>query len=172
MAGWFSLVLLGRIALAAGLKGALRQSPRQLPLMDLAFGVMVVSVALEIAAFALAAGAGWLASNGERPDRCGSARRRWRAALPADLRAHRSVPRRQFLRDAAVRIVSTMDVGTPAGVIAGLAFDAGALADVFDLLTTVTALGFWVWMLATGIFVYRRAGRSEDRMVPTGQGGT
>jgi len=57
-------------------------------------------------------------------------------------------------------------VGTPAAVVAGLAYDAGTLATVFDLLTTVTALGFWVWMLATGIFLFRRAGRREDPVVP------
>src|SRR5918992_193671 len=67
MAGWFSVVLLGRIALAAGLRGALRQAPRQMPLMDFAVGAMVVSVVLEITAFAMGAGAGWLADNGADP---------------------------------------------------------------------------------------------------------
>ena len=64
MAGWFSLVLLGRIALAVGIRDAFRRSPRQLPFADLAVGAMVVSVVLEIAASAIAGGAGYLADQG------------------------------------------------------------------------------------------------------------
>jgi hypothetical protein len=66
-AGWWALVLLGRVAFAAGLRNALRVSPRQLPLADFALGAMIVSVAIEIASSALMASAAWLARSGADP---------------------------------------------------------------------------------------------------------
>ncbi len=174
MAGWFSVVLLGRIAIIAGLRGSLRQSPRQLHLMDFAIGAMVVSVALEIAAFSLGAGAGWLASNDHDPtavvalDTAGS----WLFQLVfGPIAVAVLVSAFAMLRSGLfptwmcwVGLVAGA-VGIGAGVIAGLAYDSDTLASVFDGLSTVTALGFWVWMLATGIFLFRRAGQREDQML-------
>src|SRR4051794_31335435 len=58
-AGWFSVVLLGRILIMTGLRAALVASGRPSPLMDLAVAAMVVSVALEIATYAIVAGTAW-----------------------------------------------------------------------------------------------------------------
>jgi hypothetical protein len=57
LATWLSLVLLGRIAFAVGLRSALRRSGWDSPLMDLAVSAMAASVILEISAYAVAAGA-------------------------------------------------------------------------------------------------------------------
>ena len=63
-AGWYSLVLLGRILFVAGLRDALRRSGCRTALADFALVAMAVSVVLEIAAFAIAAGAAHAASTG------------------------------------------------------------------------------------------------------------
>lgn len=55
-AGWFSVVLLGRVLFAVGVRTALRESGRPQALMDVAVAAMTVSVALEVATYALAAG--------------------------------------------------------------------------------------------------------------------
>src|SRR2546423_1064685 len=60
-AGWFSFVLLGRFVFIAGLRSAFRDTSRELTLLDVALVAMGVGVALEIASFALAASAAWLA---------------------------------------------------------------------------------------------------------------
>lgn len=177
MAGWFSVVLLGRVALAAGLRAAVRQSPRQLHLMDFAIGVMVVSVVLEIAAFGLGAGAGWLAAEGADPSAV--------VALDAGGAFLYQIlfgPIGVFIGVSAFAMLRSGlfpawmcwlglgagVLGTAGGVIAGLAYDAGAVSTAYDLLTTLAALGFWVWMLATGIFLFRRADRPTEPVVAAG----
>lgn len=168
MAGWFSVVLLGRIALAAGLRDAFRQSPQELHLMDFAMGAMVVSVVLEIAAFAFGAAAGWVADTGGD------------VGVVVALDAGGSLlyqlvfgPLGVFILVSGYAMLRSRlfpawmcwlglvagTLGTAGGVVSAAAFDAGTLLTAFDLLTTVAALGFWIWMLATGIFLFRRAGR-------------
>ena len=60
-AGWFGVVLLGRVLFAVALRKAFRDSGRDSLLVDFAVGAMIVSVTLEIASFGPAAAAGWLA---------------------------------------------------------------------------------------------------------------
>jgi len=57
LAGWLSLVLLGRILFIAGIRDGLRKSGAETLLADFALGAMAVSVILEIGAFAVAGGA-------------------------------------------------------------------------------------------------------------------
>jgi len=177
MAGWFSVVLLGRIAIAAGLRGALRNSPRQLHLMDFAIGAMVVSVALEVAGFGLGAAAGWLAREGGDPsaivalDAGGAFLYQ---ILVGPLAVFLLVSGLAMLRSGFFPAwmswlgIAAGVVGIPAGVIAAAAFDGGTLRSVFDAAFSVLGLGFWVWMLATGIFLSRRAGRHEEHEVLAG----
>lgn len=174
MAGWFSVVLLGRIALAAGLRDAFRQSPRELHLMDFAMGAMVVSVVLEIAAFAFGAAAGWVADNGGD------------TAVVVALDAGGSLLYQLVFGPLGVFILvsgyamlrsglfpawmcwlglAAGTFATAGGVVSAVAFDDGTLLTAFELLTTVAALGFWIWMLATGIFLFRRAGRPTREAV-------
>ena len=65
-AGWFGIVLLGRVLFAVALRKAFRDSGRDSLLVDFAVGAMIVSVTMEIASFGPAAAAGWLADT--RPD--------------------------------------------------------------------------------------------------------
>lgn len=57
MAGWFAVVLLGRVLLFIGLRQVLVDSWRPHPLLDLAVVASAVSVTLEIASYGLAASA-------------------------------------------------------------------------------------------------------------------
>ncbi len=67
LAGWLSLVLLGRIAFCVGLRDAFRASPRSLRLADLAIGLMIVSVVIEVVDYGLVATGAWLAHAGATP---------------------------------------------------------------------------------------------------------
>lgn len=65
MAGWFAVVLLGRVLLFIGLRQALADSWRRHPLLDFAVVASAVSVTLEIASYRLAASASAYADTGE-----------------------------------------------------------------------------------------------------------
>ena len=64
LAGWLSVVLLGRVLFVAGIRDSLRRSGAQTLLADFAMVAMGASVILEIAAFAVAAGGAYAATNG------------------------------------------------------------------------------------------------------------
>ena len=61
---WFSLVLLGRIVFSAGLRDSFRRSGADTLLVDIGLAAMAASVILEIAGYALVAGAARLANTG------------------------------------------------------------------------------------------------------------
>src|SRR3954453_10450108 len=63
-AGWFSVVLLGRILIVTGLRAALADSGRRQPLMDFATAAMAVGVALEVATYGIVAGTSWAGAHG------------------------------------------------------------------------------------------------------------
>ena len=64
LAGWLSLVLLGRILFVAGIRDSLRRSGADTLLADFAVLAMAVSVILEIAAYAIASGGAYAAASG------------------------------------------------------------------------------------------------------------
>ena len=66
MAGWFAVVLLGRVLLFIGLRQALGDSGYRHPLLDFAVAASAVSVTLEIASYGLAASAAASADAGDR----------------------------------------------------------------------------------------------------------
>ena len=63
-AGWYGLVLPGRILLIAGIRQALRRSWGDSALADLAVAAMALSVLMEIASYWVAAGVGQAATSG------------------------------------------------------------------------------------------------------------
>jgi hypothetical protein len=162
-AGWFSVVLLGRILIVTGLRTALADSGRREPLMDFAVAAMAVSVTLEIATYAMTAGASWYAGHGGSLGQvrgldsaafyvnnmiwgpcgvavvcCGVAM--WRSAL---------FPR--VLNALAL-------VGGAALILAGVAFQSPRFTALSDGLTSGAVL-FWVWMLWTGVLLWRATRR-------------
>lgn len=170
-AGWFGVVLLGRVLFAVALRKAFRDSGRDSLLADFAVGAMIVSVTLEIVSFGPAAAAGWLADT--RPD--GSAIVALEAAGSL-LFFVGFVPIGVSILAASAGMVGS-DVfprwlgilGLFAGVaamvggiiqVAALG-STGMLHDVGEPVTNVGAVGFWIWLIATSIILWRHAPRRD-----------
>ena len=177
MAGWFSLVLIGRIALAVGIRDAFRRFARQLPFADLAVGAMVVSVILEIATYAVAGGAGYLADNAGDPTAIVAldAAAAWLnlvifAPIGVFLAAMSWAMLRSRLFPAWMSWLGLVagGVGMAGGVLNAPAYGTGGFYDLSDGLSSAAALAFWVWMIAVGIRLYRRTPR--DTSVGTSPG--
>jgi hypothetical protein len=165
-AGWFSVVLLGRVLVMTGLRSALTDSHRPQRLMDLAVGAMAVSVTLETCVYAVAAGASW--SSGAH----------------GSLAVTRSLDAVAFQLDQllygplGVSVVAAgiamwrsglfprvlAGLGAVAGVLSALvalAFAAPRFAGMSQALSSA-ALLFWIWIIWTGVVLWR-ARRSGDR---------
>lgn len=166
-AGWFSLVLLGRILLMVGLRAALEASGRPQRLMDLAVAAMTVSVVLEIATYAMASGASWAVMHGSPVS---TVRVADAVAFQTDqmiwapLGASLVCAGISMWQSALfVRVLPVLAVAAGvAGLVAGAALAAPAQQGVADGVTSLAALGFWVWMVWTGVVVWR-AGRSAPQ---------
>lgn len=173
MASWLSFVLLGRIAFAAGVRDAIRQSPRQIAVADLAFGAMIVSVLLEIVAYGVAGATAHLASHGGDPgvvvglDRVVD----WVSQIIyAPLGVFTAASGFAMLRsDLFPKWICWLGAGvgtiiTAYGAVAGpIIRSTGSAHDFGEAITGLGVAGFWVWMLATGIFLFRHADRQMIR---------
>lgn len=167
LAGWFSLVLLGRIAVVVGIRSAVRQSPQPLPLAEVAVGAMAVSVVVEIVAYAIVAAVGYLAAQGSDAsliaalDAVGgfTVEMIWAPLGVSVLLGAAAMLRSRFFPGwmCWLGMVSGAMI-TVLGVLAGRAY--GETGTWFETLVTVTqpaVAGFWLWMLVTGVFLFRRA---------------
>jgi hypothetical protein len=63
-AGWFSVVLFGRVIFMIGLRDAFRDWRRERLLADIAVAAMGLSVAIEVISFGIASAAAWVADAG------------------------------------------------------------------------------------------------------------
>jgi hypothetical protein len=168
-AGWFSLVLLGRILFMVGVRDGLRRSGYRTGLADFALVAMAVSVVLEIAVYSIAAGAAHAAVNGSDQSTIvalDSAANWLDLNIQAPLGASVLVASLGMLRSRAFPAwlcwLGTVagGLGCVGGVLIGAAFhQGGALYQAINLSTTVAVVGFWLWMLVTGILLFRSAGR-------------
>ena len=159
-AGWFSLVLLGRILITVGLRSALRASGRPQPAMDLAVAAMTVSVTLEVAVYAVTAGAAWAVSQG-----AAAAGLRSLDAVAFLLNSMLYGPLgiallccgvamwRSMLFTRALPVLALV----PGAVLVAEALTAVAprFAGLADALSSVVVL-FWIWMLWTGVLLWVR----------------
>jgi hypothetical protein len=168
-AGWFSLVLLGRILFMVGVRDGLRQSGCRTGLADFAVVAMAVSVVLEIAVYSIAAGAAHAAVNGiDRSTIVAlDAAANWLDLnIQAPLGTSVFVASLAMLRSRAFPAwlcwlgMFAGGSGCVGGVLIGAAFhQGGALYQAINLSTTVAVIGFWLWMLITGVLLFRAAGR-------------
>jgi hypothetical protein len=163
-AAWFAVVLVGRILFVAGVKASLRDRPRERPLLDLALGAMAISVVLEIVAYAVVAGTARLAAAGAPS---GIVVGMDSAAFWVDLMLWGPVG----VSVLAIGIAMLRSglfagwlswLGTVAGaaaiigcLVAGATVD-GSGSGAADAATMLPALAFWVWMVATGVVLWRR----------------
>ncbi|HEU4568348.1 MAG TPA: hypothetical protein VFR99_09965 [Marmoricola sp.] len=165
-AGWFSVVLLGRVVLVAGLRSALAASGRPHPLMDVAVAAMAVSVALEIAVYTVAAGAAWSLAHG-------GSLATVRTLDAVSFQANQALygPIGVSVLCAAVAMWRSQLFPR---VLAGLGVVAGAVLSVLGLAVvaprfagladtfSAAALLMWVWMLWSGVVCWRSGARAES----------
>lgn len=162
-AGWFSVVLLGRVVLVVGLRAALGHDPRVRPLMDLAVVAMAVSVALEIMTYAVTAGASYaLAHDGTAAMTSALDSVAW------DLDLMVYGPLGVSVLVSALAMWRSTEFGRALcgiGALAGMVLVVQALLFSGPDQTSVAAglqagVGlFWVWMIWTGVVVWRRRPR-------------
>lgn len=162
MAGWFAIVLLGRILLFIGLRQALADSGRGHLLLDFAVAAAAVSVTLEVASYGLAAAATVPAAAGDEAltqaiDQAATGVNLMiGGGLGVAILCAAYVMWRSGLFSTPLNVV---------GAVAGVA-SCGAqltvspsLQTLFDILYIFPLL-FWIWMLWAGVVCWRRTPRS------------
>jgi hypothetical protein len=160
-AGWFSVVLLGRVLIMVGLRAALEHSGRPHPLMGLAVPAMVTSVALEIATYAVVSGAVWAQAHGGS---AASLRGLDATAFQLNLMIFGPAGVAVLCAGAAMwasqlfpRALSALALLTGALLtLAGAVSTAPKLSGLEGALSSAVAL-FWIWMLWLGVLLWRRA---------------
>ena len=181
LAGWESLVLLGRILFVAGIRDGLHRSGARTLLADFALVAMAVSVIVEISTWSLVAGGAYAAVNGaDQSTLVGiDALANFRLAvlgapLAASILAASVAMLRSQLFPAWLCWLGLIAgaVASVYGVIAGAVFAAGSqcasalcltgsglpgLAQVISL----ALLGVWIWMIVTGVVLFRAAGHQR-----------
>jgi hypothetical protein len=168
-AGWFSVVLLGRVLVVIGLRSSLRHRRDLRPALDFAVAAMAAGVVLEIASYGLVAGTARVAADGGASDTVVGldSVAYWlnllivgptgAAVLVAGLVMVRS---RAFPMLLSWLPVACGALGILAGVLVTLATEH---QDVLDALESPAIIGMWVWMVATGVLLWRRAGIQAAR---------
>ena len=156
-----SVVLIGRIAFAAGARASLQRTAGVRALADLAVGAMILSVVLEVGSTALQAAAGRMAAGGGDPAGVVALHYAFGtvgfASVQATAAAIAATALAQVISGQFPRWLGWL--GLLAGV-AGIASSGILTATGVDPQAapylTVCILGFWVWMVATGVILFRR----------------
>jgi hypothetical protein len=173
LAGWLSVVLLGRIVFCIGVRSALRESGRPSMLADVAVAAMAVSVTTEVIDYALVASGGWLAhAHGSASaivalDTAGTMVFQMVfapigfAIVAAAAAMLASGPFRRWLCGLGLVGGSLLVAG---GVVGAAARGSGGtLHGVGSALTGTPVALCWVWLLATGVVLFRAAPRRMVR---------
>jgi prepilin signal peptidase PulO-like enzyme (type II secretory pathway) len=168
MAGWFAVVLLGRVLIFIGLRHAFAESGYRHPLLDLAVVAAAASVVLEIASYGLAAAAADRAEAGEQGqaaliDQAGSGLNLMIAGgLGVAVAATSWCMRQSRLFSLPLAVL-----GLVAGVViigAQLSVAPG-LESLFNVFFALILL-FWVWMVWAGVVCWRRTPRGSRAAAP------
>jgi hypothetical protein len=166
MAGWFAVVLLGRVLIFIGLRHALAESGYRHPLLDLAVVAAAASVVLEIASYGLAAAAADRADAGEQAqaallDQAGSGLNLMIAGgLGVAVAATSWCMRQSRLFSLPLAVVGLL---AGALIIGAQLTVAPSLESLFELLFASVLL-FWVWMIWAGVVCWRRTPRTGRAM--------
>ncbi len=171
-AGWFSLVLLGRILFVAALRDSLLRSGFRSLLADFALLSMALSVVLEITTYAVTGAAAYAAVKGADQSTIQGL-----DAVANVLNLTLWAPIGASILSAAWAMLLSrlfpiwlcwlgMAAGAVAcigGVLNGAAVQQGAgpLSTTINFATGLAVLGFWLWMLTTGVLLFRASGRTE-----------
>lgn len=163
-AAWFAVCLVGRVMYMAGLKASLRERPRELPLLDLAVAAMAISVALEIAAYSVAAGAARLAADGADDglvvalDGAGYWLNLvlWGPLGVSVLASGAAMLRSRLFPSWLCWLALVAGLAALVGCVSTAVTAGEGGAGLSDAVTSVAALGMWVWMIVTGVQLWRR----------------
>jgi hypothetical protein len=162
MAGWFAVVLLGRVLVFVGLRRALADSGRSHVLLDVAVVSAAVSVTLEIASYGLAAAAADRAAAGDRAgtvllDTAGTGLNLMiGGGLGVAIVAATYVMTRSGLFPTGLNVLGWL---SGVAIIGAQLTVAPSLEAVFTVLYFFP-LVFWVWMLWAGVLLWRRTPRA------------
>lgn len=171
MAGWFAVVLLGRILVFIGLREALSRSGYRHPLLDLAVISAAVSVTLEIASYGLAATASAAADEGDSAsallmDQAGAGLNLMiGGGLGVAIVCATYVMWRSGLFSLPLNILGAV---SGLAIIGAQLMIAPSLQAVFDVLYFFP-LVFWIWMLWSGVTCLRGR-RRDDRQTSSANG--
>jgi hypothetical protein len=168
LATWCSVVLLGRVLLILGIRAALRSVGRDDALVAWATAAMAISVALELVSLSMTGAASVLADRSADADLVraldtvgGFAWGMIFGPIGVAIAATSWVMLRSRAFPQWICIVGL--VGGADAILAGLVAGPGYLHEgVARTLFNIGQVGvllFWIWMLATGIFLVRRVGR-------------
>jgi hypothetical protein len=160
MAGWFAVVLLGRILIFVGLRQALLDSRHSHPLMDFAVVASTVSVTIEIGSYGLAAAAAQRAQVGDaRGMLLLDLAAGWMNLLIAGGLGVATVCAAFGMWRSGLFPVPLNVTGFVIGVlIVGAQLTVSpSLERVFSVLA-FSPLVFWIWMLWAGVVCWRRTG--------------
>jgi len=165
-AGWFSVVLLGRVLLVVGIRSALADSGRPQRIMDFAVVAMAASVILEVATYAVTAGSAWYLDGGGSAD------------VVRGLDAAAFLLNNMIFGPLGVAILCSAGAMWWSGLFPRVLCGIGLVAGVGGVLVgvaasapaatgTAAALGiavplFWIWMLWTGVLCWRRGDVTQD----------
>lgn len=162
MAGWFAVVLLGRILLFVGLREALAESGHRHLLMDFAVVAAAVSVTLEIASYGLGASAAGAADDGDESavlliDQAGSGLNLMiGGGLGVAITCAVYCMWRSGLFSTPLNVIGAV---SGVAIIGAQLTVSPSLESVFNVLYVFPLL-FWVWMLWAGVVCWRRTPRS------------
>lgn len=170
VAGWFSVVLVGRVVFVAGLRSAFVGDERGRALADVALAAMALSVTIEVLAYGLVAAAAWL----ERSHASGSS--------VVALDAASSVTDELIFGPVGLSVIAASVamllsrlfpwwltwlgllgglVLTVAGIIASSAQGAtGTWHSIGSALSGPPVFAVWIWMIATSVILWRAAPRT------------
>ncbi len=165
MAGWFSLVLIGKILIIIGLKNALAASGRSHAIMDFAVVMMAISVVFEVLTYALFANAAQLGAT--HPE--SMLAQEWTSgalygfvygSLGVSVFCSSWAMLRSELFPKALPIV-----GIIGGVLMALSvlFIAPSLSNILGPQEGV--LLFWIWMVWAGILLWKKAPQKVSAQV-------
>ena len=166
MAGWFSLVLIGRIFIIIGLKNGLAASGRNHPIMDFAVVMMAMSVAFELLTYILFATAAQLGA--AHPEAMVALE--WTSGALNGL-VFGTLGVSVFASSWAMLCSEIFPKALPTvGIISGLLmalsvlFIAPSLSKISGPLTG-GALLFWIWMFWAGILLWKKAPKKVSEQV-------
>lgn len=157
--GWYGVFLLGRVLFTASIATALQRSGRPALLGWFATAAMAIGVVMEIAMQALATGAGELAATGNVAGAFVLDRGAWflEAAImaPSGL-AVICVGVAMVSSGVFPRTLGVLGILLGACMVASGMLSAPTHFDLADTLSTAV-LPLWIWMIITGVLLWRRA---------------